>query len=105
MAAADERFDRILLPSVGGHPQMMPGPGNSVRTIVAYRILADRLTEQDVPAIWYPEVRVTAIAVSFWILAARRGGAANQSTLQEAQTFYMPPGSAAGSSPESEKTR
>lgn len=49
-----ERFDLIYLPSVGGYPQMMIEPGNMIRTLEAYRLMRDRLTEHGVLAVWYP---------------------------------------------------
>ncbi len=49
-----DRFDLIYLPSVGGYPQMMIEPGNMIRTLEAYRLMRDRLTEHGVLAVWYP---------------------------------------------------
>jgi hypothetical protein len=50
-----ERFDQILLPSVGGYAQMMIEPGNMIRTFEAHRLLRDHLSESGILAIWYPQ--------------------------------------------------
>lgn len=55
MEASDERFDLVFLPSVGGYPQMMLEPGNMIRTLDAYAVLRDRLTDNGILAIWYPK--------------------------------------------------
>jgi hypothetical protein len=51
---SSELFDLIYLPSVGGYAQMMIEPGNMIRTLEAYRILREHLTDHGVLAIWYP---------------------------------------------------
>jgi hypothetical protein len=51
---SSESFDLIYLPSVGGYAQMMIEPGNMIRTLQAYRILREHLTERGILAIWYP---------------------------------------------------
>jgi hypothetical protein len=109
----DERFDLIYLPSVGGYPQMMLEPGNMIRTIEAYKTLANHLREQGVLAIWYPsvldprtilteqymhtlaspeiglQVRVYRNRGEFLIMAARR--ADSLPALGEVQEFYLEP--------------
>ena len=50
----DAKQDLIYLPSVGGYPQMMLEPGNMIRTYEAYKLAADRLTDDGIFAIWYP---------------------------------------------------
>ena len=113
MEQNDEKYDLIYLPSVGGYPQMMLEPGNMIRTLEAYRILGERLTERGILAIWYPsvldprtilteqymhtleapdiglQVRAFRNRGEFLILAARRGE--YLPTLDEAQQFYLRP--------------
>ena len=38
LEASDERFDLIMLMSVGGYPQLMLEPGNMIRTIEAFQV-------------------------------------------------------------------
>jgi spermidine synthase len=116
MESADERFDLIYLPSVGGYPQMMLEPGNMIRTIEAYKTLSEQLTEQGVLAIWYPavldprtilteqyihtleapeidlQVRTYRNAGEFLILAAKRGDLLPN--LKQVQDFYLRPAAA-----------
>ena len=54
MTRTDEHFDLIYLPSVGGYPQMMLEPGNMIRTIDAFEILASKLAKDGILAVWYP---------------------------------------------------
>lgn len=113
MERSDQRFDLIYLPSVGGYPQMMLEPGNMIRTLEAYRTLAQRLSERGVLAIWYPTVldprtilteqyvhtlesgeiglavRAFRNAGEFLILAARR--IEQLPTLEEVREFYLRP--------------
>jgi hypothetical protein len=113
MENTDERFDLIYLPSVGGYPQMMLEPGNMIRTIEAYKMLSNHLTEEGVLAIWYPsvldprtilteqymhtlaspdiglQVRVYRNRGEFLIMAARRTD--SLPTLGEVQEFYLAP--------------
>jgi spermidine synthase len=39
----EERFDLIMLMSVGSYPQLMLEPGNMIRTVEAYRLFAEHL--------------------------------------------------------------
>jgi len=55
LTAADEPFDLVFMPSVGGYPQMMLEPGNMIRTAEAYALMAERLTPTGVIAVWYPK--------------------------------------------------
>jgi spermidine synthase len=113
MENTDERFDLIYLPSVGGYPQMMLEPGNMIRTIEAYKMLSNHLTEEGVLAIWYPsvldprtilteqymhtlaspdiglQVRVYRNHGEFLIMAARRADSLPE--LGEVQEFYLEP--------------
>ena len=113
MEAANERFDLIYLPSVGGYPQMMLEPGNMIRTLESYKTLSKRLTDEGILAIWYPsvldprtilteqyirtlespeiglQVRAYRTAHEFLILAAKR--ADSLPTLQQVQQFYVWP--------------
>jgi hypothetical protein len=113
MEQSGQNFDLIYLPSVGGYPQMMLEPGNMIRTLEAYRTLAERLTERGTLAIWYPtvldprtilteqymhtlespeiglEVRAYRNASEFLILAARH--ADYLPTLEEVRRFYLQP--------------
>ena len=112
----DERFDLIYLPSVGGYPQMMLEPGNMIRTLEAYRTLAEHLTEHGVLAIWYPavldprtilteqymhtlenpeiglQVRAYRNNGEFLILAANRGD--DLPDLETVKAFYLQPAAA-----------
>ncbi len=113
MEHTDQRFDLIYLPSVGGYPQMMLEPGNMIRTLEAYRTLAERLTERGVLAIWYPavldprtilteqymhtlespeiglQVRTYRNGGEFLILAARHSD--YLPALEEVRQFYLQP--------------
>ena len=52
----DERFDMIMLMSVGGYPQLMLEPGNMIRTTEAFQLFVDHLNPGGVLAIGYDVV-------------------------------------------------
>jgi spermidine synthase len=49
----DERFDLIMLMSVGGYPQLMLEPGNMIRTTEAFALFVDHLRPGGVLAVQY----------------------------------------------------
>lgn len=49
----DEKFDLIMLMSVGGYPQLMLEPGNMIRTNRAFELFTQRLTDNGMLAISY----------------------------------------------------
>jgi hypothetical protein len=51
-----ERFDLIMLISVGGYPQLMLEPGNMIRTSEAFRLFRDRLTPDGLLVVGYPSL-------------------------------------------------
>jgi len=53
LEASDERFDLIMLMSVGGYPQLMLEPGNMIRTIEAFQVFVDHLTPTGIITIGY----------------------------------------------------
>ena len=48
-----DRFDLIMMISVGGYPQLMLEPGNMIRTRTAFQLFVDHLSEQGLLAIGY----------------------------------------------------
>lgn len=52
----DERFDLLMLMSVGSYPQLMLEPGDIVRTIEAFRLFVSRVSDRGVMVIGYDSV-------------------------------------------------
>lgn len=52
----DERFDLLMLMSVGSYPQLMLEPGDIIRTIEAFRLFVSRISDRGVLVIAYDSV-------------------------------------------------